>query len=378
MNATTGDITAVAGNDDGTGSADGTGSSALFWHLTGIAADRAGALYAADAGGSNSVRKVQLANGQVTTIAGAKSDFGTVDGIGATAQFNQPLAVAADGQGSVYVAEQNAIRKVAIATGAVTTVVDRKAGLFWGRLVADGTGSLYIADGYYHTVRKVVVSTGEVTIVAGMIGMAQSTDGVGANARFVGPSGIASDGTGNLYVADGRTIRQVALANGAVTTLAGTADTPNHSYSCTDGTGPAAQFDSIVDIAADGLGNLYVTDGCDAVRKFVISTRVVTTLAGKAFVTGSDDGTGSAARFNNPWGIASDGQNSLYVSDQGNDTIRKVDTVTGAVTTVVGSAGHAGVQLGNLPASLNVPTGIAVISGVGLAICSEQAVLVVN
>ena len=116
------------------------------------------------------------------------------------------------------------------------------------------------------------------------------------------------------------TIRQVVIATGVVTTLAGTAG----SSGSTDATGTAAMFRSPYGITTDGT-NLYVTDGDNhTIRKIVIATGVVTTLAGTAGLSGSTDATGTAARFYYPFGITTDGTN-LYVADGDNQTIRVID-----------------------------------------------------
>jgi hypothetical protein len=159
-----------------------------------------------------------------------------------------------------------------------------------------------------------------VTTLAGTAEISGSTDGTGSAARFLNPWGITTDGT-NLYVADtgNSTIRQIVIATGAVTTLAGTAG----SYGSTDGTGTAASFNNPMGITTDGT-NLYVADNLnDTIRQIVIATGAVTTVAGTAGTHGSTDGTGSAARFNYPQGITTDGTN-LYVVDISNNTVRRI------------------------------------------------------
>jgi hypothetical protein len=177
-------------------------------------------------------------------------------------------------------------------------------------VVPDGAGNLYVADTDNDTIRKVVLATGAVTTLAGTAGSIGYADGIGAAARFNGPTGLATDGAGNLYVADtgNNTIRKVVLATGVVTTLAGNATLPGSA----DGTGPAARFISPRGVALDGAGNLYVADeGNHTVRVMVLATGAVTTLAGAAGMYGNMDGTGAAARFNSPFGVAADGAGNL-------------------------------------------------------------------
>ena len=156
------------------------------------------------------------------------------------------------------------------------------------------------------------------------------------------PSGVALDGAGNLYVADqgNNTIRQVVLASGAVSTLAGT---PTQSGSSKDGIGPAARFNIPAGVAADRMGNVYVADRFNnTIRQVVVATRAVTTLAGTAGQAGSADGIGPAARFNSVFAVAADDTGNLYVADAGNHTLRQVVVATGAVTTLAGTAGVPG------------------------------------
>src|SRR3990170_1498629 len=262
-------------------------------------------------GGSFQDLPLTLSSG-VSTLAGAAGFSGTTDGTGTAAQFNLPQGITSDGT------------------------------------------NLYVADTSNHTIRKIVIATGAVTTLAGTAGSAGSTDGTGAAARFSSPAGITTDGT-NLYVADtsNHTIRQIVISTGVVTTLAGTAGSANS----TDGTGAAARFNGPQGITTDGT-NLYIADTVNhTIRQIVISTGVVTTLAGTAGSASSTDGTGAAARFNGSQGITSDGTN-LYVADTGNHTIRKI-AAGGVVTTVAGAAGMSGTTDGTLAsARFNTPTGI--------------------
>jgi hypothetical protein len=212
------------------------------------------------------------------------------------------------------------------------------ASAFTTKTLTDGTNGT--TDNFF-TPANVTLNlgfTGTVTTLAGTAGVSGSTDGIGAAARFYYPEGITTDNT-NLYVADSNngTIRKVVIATGTVTTLAGTAGVTGSA----NGTGAAAEFTSPEDITTDGA-NLYVADTWNnTIRKVVITTRAVTTLAGTAGVFGSTDGTGAAAWFNRPRGITTDGTN-LYVADTFNHTIRKVVIATGAVTTFAGTAGLTG------------------------------------
>jgi len=163
-----------------------------------------------------------------------------------------------------------------------------------------------------------------VTTLAGKADGSRCTsncDGTGTSAGFDSPYGITTDGT-NLYVSDtyNHRIRKIVIDNGTVTTLAGTGSACTSN--CDNATGTSAGFNNPIGITTDGT-NLYVADyGNHRIRKIVISTGVVTTLAGSS--SGSTDATGTSASFYSPKGITTDGTN-LYVSDYSNHRIRKIE-----------------------------------------------------
>jgi hypothetical protein len=301
----------------------------------------------------NSLTKVVIATGEVTTLAGSPEQAGNTDGIGDAARFENPSDMASDGAGHLFVADGLTIRKVVIATGEITTLAGSPgqtgntdgtgtaARFEWlDGMASDGAGNLFVADKYNYRIRKVTIATGEVATLAGSPGYSGSSDGTGVAARFDDPQGIASDGTGKLFVVDtgNNAIRKVVIATGGVTTFAGS---PEHQAS-SDGTGAAARFYGPRGIASDGAGNLFVADLVNhTIRKVIIATGEVTTLAGSPGQEGSSDGIGAAARFDYPGPIASDGAGNLFVADI-NNTVRKVVIATSEVTTLAGSPGQYG------------------------------------
>jgi len=360
-------VSTLAGTVGSAGSADGTGAAARFNSPQGLAVDRAGDVFVADTG-NHTVRKITPA-GEVTTLAGSPGAEGGVDGTGASARFRQPATVAVDGTGNVLVADSgnNAIRKIT-ADGVVTTLAGTMRSLgsadgagaaarfYWPiQATVDSSGNLFVADSGNHTIRK-ITPAGEVSTLAGSAGHPGSTNGTGDAARFNDPRGVGVDGAGNLYVADAgnSTIRKITPA-GAVATFAGTAGYAGSR----DGTSASA-FDRPCAVAVDGVGNVFVADmDSNTIRK-ITPAGVVSTLAGLAFEAGRDDGSGSAARFDRPGGLALDGTGNLYVADTGSGTIRKI-TPAGVVSTLAGTARlPGGVDGQGSAALLRSPLGLAV------------------
>jgi len=349
----TGAVTTFAGTAGVLGSSNGIGASASFSSPTGIATDGTN-LYVADSF-NNKVRQIVIASSAVSTLAGS-GDANFADGNGTAASFNFPNGITTDGT-NLYLTDNgnSAIRQIVIATGVVSTLVEPVTGSFISPsgIATDGT-SLYVTDNVSNVVRKVVIASQAVSPLAGDAtgGSPGSIDAAGGAARFNAPGGITVDGT-NLFVADieNGTIRKIDIQTGAVTTLAGT---PGSA----DGTGPAAGFKSPHDICTDGA-NIYVADaGSSTIREIVIASGAVSTLAGTADVTGSINGSGASARFSFPSGITTDGT-ALYVADTGNNTIRRIVIATGAVTTLAGTAGVTGSADGTgTNAGFNSPGGI--------------------
>ena len=332
-------VTTLAGSPGVSGSADGTGSAARFFQPYGVAVDGSGNVYVTDP--SNSTIRRITASGVVTTLAGSPGVSGSADGTGSAARFNQPAFVTVDVTGNVYVADTwNATIRKITAAGVVTTLADGTGSAARFNqpqgVAVDGSGNIYVANTWDHTIRK-ITAAGVVTTLAGSAGVAGSADGTGNAARFANPTGVAVDGVGNVYVADysNNPIRKITVA-GVVTTLAGLAG----GSGSPDGTGSAARFYQPGGVAVDGSGNVYVADYGSTIRK-ITAGGVVTTLAGSPGVSGSADGTGSAARFYRPSGVAVDGAGNVYVADYYNYTIRKI-TAGGVVTTLAGSPGASG------------------------------------
>ena len=214
-------------------------------------------------------------------------------------------------------------------------------------LAVDGSGNLYVSDSGNGRIRR-IDAEGVITTIAGTGGRGFSGDGGPATeAQFAAPGGLAVDGSGNLYVADwgNHRIRRIDT-EGMITTIAGTGV---RGFGGDGGPATEAQFASLAYLAADELGNLYVSDSANHRIRRIDTEGVITTIAGTG-VRGfsGDGGPATEARFSAPGGLALDGSGNLYVADSGNNRIRRIDA-EGVVTTIAGSGPgfYLGVPLGD-------------------------------
>ena len=303
----------------------GSGSGATFNNPKGVTADADGNVYVADTD-NMVIRKITPA-GVVTTFAGGGPGTST-NGTGTSASFSEPLGIAIDASGNLYVSDRNngLIRKITPAA-VVTTFAGGGSGpeingtgteaSFFAPagLTVDKQNNVYVAEQGGCRVRK-ITPAGVVTTLAGS-GTQGTADGTGTAASFTDAYGIGVSPNGNVYVASGvaHVIRKIT-PGGVVTTFAGTG-----SAGFTNGTGTAASLDIPTGVVVDGNGNLFVSElGNNCIRK-ITSAGVVTTFAGSTI--GFADGTGTDAKFNGLFAIGLRG-NYLYLADTGNQRIRKV------------------------------------------------------
>lgn len=313
---------------DGTaGSVEGAGSSARFKSPEGVAIDAAGNLIVVDRG-NNRIRKITPA-GQVSAVAGLDA-AGYRDGDAAAAQFRLPWKSAVDAQGNILVADRDnhCIRKITPA-GQVSTIAGTPgtAGFADGAagsarfnqpldIAVDAGGNIYVADNLNHRIRK-ITPAGEVSTLAGD-GTAGYADGAGAAARFKNPSGLALDAAGNIIVADrlNHRIRQLTPA-GVATTIAGSG-----TAGFADGAATEARFSDPYGITQDHKGNIIVADLNNAKIRKITADGTVSTIAGTS--AGFADGPGISARFSSPTDVCVDADDNIYVAEVGNHRIRKI------------------------------------------------------
>lgn len=303
---------------------------------------------------------IQTSGGIVTTFAGT-GVAGFNNGSGTAAQFYYPEGIALDAGGNAYVADQgnNQIRKITVA-GAVSTLAGTLvagntntaaigvAALFNGPtgVAVDAAGNVYVADFGNNLIRKIIPGTGVVSTLAGS-GKSGSANGTGVAASFNGPAGLAVDATGNVYVADfgNNLIRQITPA-GVVTTLAGSA-----TAGSVNGVGTAASFSGPRGIAVDASGNVYVADANNNMIREIVPGGIVSTFAGTG-AAGNVSSAANASTFYYPSGVAVDASGNVYVADANNNLVRKISG--GTVTSLAGSGYLV------LHSTLNNPAAIAV------------------
>lgn len=322
-----GKVTTLAGNTSGfSGHVDATGTSARFWDMEAVTGDANGNIYVAEYS-NNDIRKITPA-GVVTTIAGSLTGAGgNQDGNGTNALFNGPDGIIINAAGTIlYIGDygNNSIRKMDLTTGNVTTWVTLVAGA--SGLSFDSAGNLVCAEQDANQIQS-VSPAGVVTTIAGN-NVPQYVNGTGSAARFYMPNDVQVDvSNGDVYVADylNNAIRKVTSA-GVTTTFAGTTDyqyTTPQSVSYADGVGTAARFNNPTGVAM--LGNVvYVGDLLNQCVRSILPNQTVATVAGSPSQYGWADGTGAAAKFGHPVDLWIDNTGIGYVIDGAMNNIRKV------------------------------------------------------
>ncbi|MFZ6759324.1 hypothetical protein ACO0K9_19130 [Undibacterium sp. Ji50W] len=358
---------------------DGVGTLAQFHAPGNPTLDKAGNLYVTD---DHLIRKI-TPQGKVTTIAGQAEKTGAINGIGSFARFSNPMSLALDKQGNLFVSDRgNGVVRKITTDGAVFTAagVSGKDGIGYrdgaassskfhstGEIVADTLGNLYLADMGNNVIRK-INTLGKVTTIAGMAGQSGQIDGVSEEARFDSPYFLTIDSAGNLFIASKQTIRKIDKA-GVVTTIAGKKQRIDGTKGGMDGQGLDARFNSIEGMAIDKDDNIFISDG-EAIRKMSPSVAVTTWghNADKFFNAIGDGYTYM------PGSLAVDDQGNVYFAI--NQTIRKL-TPNGVVTTVAGVANFTGTKLGRL-GGLDEPRGLLMLGPKSMALISGNAILMLS
>jgi|GEM_PF-2008748 PKD repeat protein len=351
LNAQVGIINTIAGSGiygyygDG-----GLADTCKFSSPGSLAVDISGNIYIADYS-NNRIRKITASAGIITTVAGSGNccgnpgNFSGDGGPATSATLNQPYSIAIDAvSGNIYVADgsNNRIRKLTLSTGVITTIAGDSTGRgFSGDgglainaklaspsgVALDDSGNIYISDCINQRIRKVTKATGIINTIAGNGKLGYSGDGGPADsAEFRYPYGLAVDDSGNIYVPDmnNNCIRKITKSTGIIHTIAG-----NGTYGFAGDGGPAtsAGFEYPAQVTLDKYGNIYIADqGDHCIRKITKSTGKITTIAGIGQHNGfsGDGGLADTAKLFDPWGVAVDSSGNIFISDEGNVRIRKV------------------------------------------------------
>ena len=297
------------------------------------------------------VLSVSHAQYRISTLVGVNPE----GGLATRVKLNYPTGLTLDSVGNIYIADQHnhIIRKIDAVTGRINTIAGTRVAGFFGDLgsalkaqlnfpydvTLDQSGNIYIADLSNHRVRKIDKTTNIITTIAGTGSNGYSGDyGLATSARLCSPAGLAIDTTGNLYIADfcNNVIRKVNFQTKIITTAAGI-----KSFGSNGGDGglaTSAYLHGPVRIALDKKQNLYVSSEVgDVIRKVNAQTGIISTIVGTGQEGFSGDGDSSTrARLFIPMGIALDQQDNLYIADQFNHRIRKIDYSNQFISTIAG------------------------------------------
>lgn len=312
----------------------------------------------------------------ITVAGGGSIGAPWSDGGPATsAQLQNPMGIAVDNGGNLFIADSNRIRRVDN-SGIITTVAGGGVGGDGGLATDAGLSgcggvsvswNLLIAEQLFSRIRW-VDNDGIIRTVAGNGSNGFSGDGgLAWNAQLFSPFGVILDGPGNMFISDSNNnlIRKVDLSN-VITTFAGSvvAGIPHSGYFGDGGQATLAGLTLPQGIALDSAGNLYIADtGNHCVRKVSPSGDNISTVAGVGLAGGfsGDDGPATAAKLNYPYAVALDSSGNLYIADTNNSRIRKLDKTSGVITTVVGNGigGYNGDNIIATMAEICSPMGIA-------------------
>jgi trimeric autotransporter adhesin len=375
ITAATGIITKYAG---GGGSGDGTpASGAAISYPYAIVADAAGNLYLSE---KNKIRFIDAATGIINTIAGnGPGGNSGDDGDASYATFNTPQYLAISRAGNLYIHDYNhfVIRKITGATNIISAYCGNytrgtsgigglasNAQLYqFNNTTVDRAGNIYVTDINNHKVYRIDVATGIINRVAGtgIQGLNHGNGLPATAANIVAPTGVVTDTNGNFYfIENGMAVRKVNIQTGIISRVAGGIQ---YGYSGDGGPATSARLNKANGLAFDLAGNLYISDRDNhVIRKVSAATGIITTVAGSGTAGYSGNGgLATAAKMNEPNGVTVDRFGNIYISERLNSVIRRVDAVTGIITTVAGIAGSAGFNGDNRPAvttMISFPAGI--------------------
>jgi sugar lactone lactonase YvrE len=320
-----GNIYNFAGNTIGDYSGDGSlAISSELAYPTKVVVDGSGNVFIADAN-NGVIRKVTASTRKISTIAGIGST------IGFTPEGGTALDIALSGLNG---------------------------------LAIDASGNIYFCDAGDNVVERYDATALTISVIAGTGTAGFTGDGAAATAaELSAPTGVAVDKSGNVYIADSgnNRVRKIAVSTGIISTVAGTG---NAGYSGDGAAATSATLSIPYDLAFDSSYNLYVADlGNAAVRKIAVSTGIISTVAGTGTAGYTGDGSAAtSATLSGPKGLSFDSSDNLYICDLSNSVVRKVSASTGVISTIAGNGtrGYSGNGGQATKAKLFNPTGVAI------------------
>jgi hypothetical protein len=320
----------------------------------------------------------------ILTVAGdGTAAYGGDGGMSTLAKVNSPHGVATDAAGNVYVADYNnhRIRKIST-TGVITTIAGTGFGGYlasqdggpataaWIRwpigIAVNASGDVYFSDFGNNIIRK-VSAAGIITTIAGIPGSIPGYGGDGgpATAATLGNAwGVAVDASGNVLIADAlnHRLRKVTVSTGVITTIAGMGFV-GFAGDGGPATSSACRLNEPTGVAVDGAGNIYIADNSNNRVRKINTSGIISTIAGVGLPYGytGDGGPATSARLYYPKGIAADNAGNVYISDWNNNVVRKINT-SGMITTIAGTgvAGYSGDGIAAVSSQLDHPIGLAV------------------
>jgi len=341
-------ISTVAGN--GLVGSSGDGALAINAKLNNpasICLDDTGNIYIADEY-NNKIRKVSASTGKIITIAGTgTTGFSGDSALAINAQLYYPIGICLDQAGNIYIADclNNRIRKITVSTGIITTVAGNNFSSYSGDGVlatatslyhpsgvcVDVSGNIFIADYANNRIRKVTKATGLISTIAGTGTAGYFGDGgLATSSKLCLPNGVAVDGYGNIYIADlgNYRVRKIDATTGNINTIIG-----NGSYGFSGDGGPAtsAELNGPENISLDAYGNVFVADiSNNRIRKYTVADGNINTIAGNGTAGFSADGVlASSSELFGPTGTFVDASGNVFIADQNNNRIRKITAHTG-------------------------------------------------
>jgi hypothetical protein len=367
-------IQTVAGNGMGdyTGNG-GPATAAGIGTVGGVAVDSAGDIFLADSS-NNMIHEVSAATGRITTIAGNRTAGYSGDGGPASrAELNDPAGLALDASGNLFIADagNSVIRKINLSTGIITTVAGNGMAGYSGdggpaasaelslplAVAVDAHGDIFIADRGNFVIREVSAATGEISTVAGdgtETEMGSYGDGGPATSAEFVPSGVAVDPAGDIFIIDDYNdlVREVSAATGVITTVAGGGPYDMPTASIYTGPATAVEFGDYqfgLNAAVDTHGNLFISDWSgEVIREVNLATGEMTTVAGTGgFSSGSngDGGPATSAVLMGPGVVTVSPHGTVYFADDGSFLVRAFPSSSADATpwgTATGGQGTGG------------------------------------